>query len=442
MPRRIIVVAIDIGTTFSSCSFSYLYEYEKNPLNVSSLIWTTGYDNTISTRTQTSILFDSEENFDSFGYEAEKRYLELTEDGEHHDWHYFRRFKQMLLNECLSKQSVLEDQEGRSIEAMKVFSSAIGYLKDNFLGQLQEKVTSVTESDIDWVITVPAFWNNSSIQFMTEAAEKVGICGEKLLIVTEPEAASMYCMHQPIQMESENCSFRVFEPGTKHMVVIAEDWTVEMTVFEVQHNGDLKELYKANGGDWGGSMVDASFLCLLTDVVGNDVMKKFSSKYKDDSIDLLNNFHFGRKRIRPDLDHKVTVTLPTTLLETSKMNLEMDINSIIESKPKYKNQLTLVANKLRMESKIAKAFFEKSSNKIIYHMQELFSYPTLKDVSRILLVGHFTESPMLQCAIRKAFSDKNVIVPEAARFAVPDGAVLCGHLKSKLKHLEQEESDF
>lgn len=215
-----------------------------------------------------------------------------------------------------------------------------------------------------------------------------------------------------------------------------------MTVFEVQHNGDLKELYKANGGDWGGSMVDASFLCLLTDIVGNDVMKKFSSKYKDDSIDLLKYFHIGREKIRPDLDHRVTVKLPTSLLETfSKMNLEMDINSIIESKPKYKNQLTLVADKLRMGSKIAKAFFEKSSNKIIYHMQELFSYPTLKDVSRILLVGHFMESPMLQCAIRKAFSDKIVIVPEAARFAVPSGAVLCRRFKSKLKTFKIRDSD-
>lgn len=212
-----------------------------------------------------------------------------------------------------------------------------------------------------------------------------------------------------------------------------------MTVFEVQHNGDLEELYKANGGDWGGSMVDASYLCLLTDVVGNDVMKKFSSKYKADFIDLLEYFKFGRKKIRPDLDHtcRVTVQLPYTLLDTfSEMNLEMDINSIIESKPKYKNQLTLVSNKLRMGSKIAKALFEKSSNKIIYHMQELFSYPTLKDVSRILLVGNFTESPMLQCAIRKAFSDKKVIVPEVATIAVPSGAVLCGHLKSKLKHLK------
>lgn len=99
MSRRLLVVAIDIGTTFSSCAFSYLHEFEKNPLNVGAVRWTPGYDNTISTRTQTSILFDSEKNFDSFGYEAEKRYLELTEDGEHRDWHYFRRFKQMLLNE-------------------------------------------------------------------------------------------------------------------------------------------------------------------------------------------------------------------------------------------------------------------------------------------------------------------------------------------------------
>lgn len=56
---------------------------------------------------------------------------------------------------------------------MKVFSSAIGYLKDNLFGQLQEQSTYMEESDIDWVITVPAFWNNSSIQFMSEAAEKV-----------------------------------------------------------------------------------------------------------------------------------------------------------------------------------------------------------------------------------------------------------------------------
>lgn len=100
MSKSLLVVAIDIGTTFSSCAFSYLHDYNKNTLNVSAIGWTPGYDNTMHTRTQTSILFDSEENLDSFGYEAEKRYFELTEDENHHDWHYFPRFKQtLLLNE-------------------------------------------------------------------------------------------------------------------------------------------------------------------------------------------------------------------------------------------------------------------------------------------------------------------------------------------------------
>lgn len=215
-----------------------------------------------------------------------------------------------------------------------------------------------------------------------------------------------------------------------------------MTVFEVQHNGVLKELYKANGGDWGCSMVDASFLCLLADIVGDDVMKKFSSKYMYDLIDLLQNFRTERMKIRPDIDHRVTVKLPLTLLRTfSKMNLEVDINSIIESKPKYKNQLALVADKIRIGPNIAKSFFEKSSNKIIYHMQELFSYPTLKDVSCILLVGHFAESPMLQYVIRNTFRDKKVIVPPGAGFAVPSGAVLYGHSKNKLKDFEIDDSD-
>lgn len=100
MSRSLFVVAIDIGTTFSSCAFSGLYEYNKDPLKVSGIRWKPGYDNIKDTRTQTSILFDSEENLDSFGYEAEKRYFELTEDENQHDWHYFPRFKQtLLLNE-------------------------------------------------------------------------------------------------------------------------------------------------------------------------------------------------------------------------------------------------------------------------------------------------------------------------------------------------------
>lgn len=61
------------------------------------------------------------------------------------------------------------------MEAMKVFSAAIGYLKDHMLTTCKKQLTDIQQSDIKWVLTVPAIWTDSSKQFMREAAEKVYI---------------------------------------------------------------------------------------------------------------------------------------------------------------------------------------------------------------------------------------------------------------------------
>lgn len=50
---------------------------------------------------------------------------------------------------------------------------------------------------------------------------QVGICGDKLMIALEPEAASLYCMYQPIHKDTENSTFGVFKSGAKYMVVDA-----------------------------------------------------------------------------------------------------------------------------------------------------------------------------------------------------------------------------
>ena len=39
--------------------------------------------------------------------------------------------------------------------------------------------------------------------------------------------------------------------------------TVDITVHEVQADGNVKELYKANGGPWGGKSVNEAFLQFL-----------------------------------------------------------------------------------------------------------------------------------------------------------------------------------
>lgn len=58
--------------------------------------------------------------------------------------------------------------------AFDVFSAAIKFLRDHLLEHLEERALGrVSWTDIQWVITVPAIWDDAAKQFMREAAEKV-----------------------------------------------------------------------------------------------------------------------------------------------------------------------------------------------------------------------------------------------------------------------------
>ena len=69
---------------------------------------------------------------------------------------------------------MLEDETGKTLEAKTVFSLAIEFLKDDLLGQCLKQLADIlSEEDIQWVLTVPAIWNDGAKQFMREAAEHV-----------------------------------------------------------------------------------------------------------------------------------------------------------------------------------------------------------------------------------------------------------------------------
>lgn len=212
-----------------------------------------------------------------------------------------------------------------------------------------------------------------------------------------------------------------------------------MTVYEVQHNGTLMELYKAEGGDWGGNQVNASFYRLITDIVGIDVMEAFRLEYEDDFHDLLRTFE-RKKLIKTSEKDHVRIPLPISLLKTfSKTNIwkRFDnalINTVINSIPKYKDRVSFSQSSLQLDVHTFESLFNESCNSIIYHLKELLKFPNLKDVSSIIVVGHFADSPVFQVAMEEAFPDKNVIVPQEAKLAILKGAVLFGH-QPKLKFI-------
>ncbi|XP_052282526.1 heat shock 70 kDa protein 12B-like [Dreissena polymorpha] len=201
----LVVAAIDFGTAYSGYAFSSIQEFKSEPLKISANTWIGG--SLMSQKTSTCVLFDKDKtfNFKKFGFDAEDAYADFAMDDNHKDYYYYRRFKMELFNKLML--------------AMDVFSACIKFLKDDCIGKIRLQLPEIRDTDIRWVLTVPAIWNVSK-QFMRESAAKAGIPNESLLIALEPEAASLCCRHSPMTS--------------------LKGGTIDITVHEVMPGGGFK----------------------------------------------------------------------------------------------------------------------------------------------------------------------------------------------------------
>ncbi|XP_060594200.1 heat shock 70 kDa protein 12A-like isoform X2 [Ruditapes philippinarum] len=429
--NSLLVAAIDFGTTYSGWAFSFRHEFEREPTKVSAKNWSGGQ--LVSLKGPTCVLIKPDgQTFHSFGFEAESKYADLALDEEHESWYFFKRFKMKLFSEGLGRNLLLEDASGKKLSAKLVFSLSIKHLKDDLLKLSENRISGggLRDGDIKWVLTVPAIWNDGAKQFMREAAREAGISDDKLTIALEPEAASLYCRHLPVEKcGSDKMSLSKFGAGKRYLVLDAGGGTVDITVHEVMRGGCLKELHKASGGAWGGTTVDDAFFNFLSKIAGPSVMAKFKDKHMEDFIDLFRDFEVKKREIRPDKDSKVTFRIPTVFADLVKEVKGETLQDSI-SKMAYANQVKLVGDKLRVEPDIVKSFFEPSINSIMRHVRELLQKPVNRGVEAIVMVGGFSESLLLQHATKGTFSNLRIIVPDEAGLAVLKGAVIFGHQPS------------
>jgi molecular chaperone DnaK (HSP70) len=66
------------------------------------------------------------------------------------------------------------------------------YVKDDLFSRQFGKVF-LQNQQFSYVITVPAIWKDSAKALTREAATRAGIPNQKLELITEPEAAALYC---------------------------------------------------------------------------------------------------------------------------------------------------------------------------------------------------------------------------------------------------------
>lgn len=203
--------------------------------------------------------------------------------------------------------------------------------------------------------------------------------------------------------------------------------TIDITVHEVQSRGILKEIYRATGGDWGGTTVDREFDNILQDIVGEKLFKDFKSDNMLDILNLHRNFELKKRAINREADGSITFTIPPGLQQVFKKSVKGgDTEAALAANKKYAN-VSWKRDKLKIPIDLAKGLFGSSIDAIISQVKKIFSAKEVRGTSIILMVGGYSECELLQQAIKEAFKDKKIIIPNEAGLSILKGAVINGH---------------
>ncbi|XP_069131229.1 heat shock 70 kDa protein 12B-like [Argopecten irradians] len=430
--EHLLVGAIDFGTTYSGYAFSWQADYKQYPLRIFTNTWSEGSSALMSSKTPTCVLFKPDGTFHSFGYEAEDKYAELALEEEQEGWRYFRRFKMQLYGtQCFNPSFTIKDDQGQSMPAIKVFTAAIKYLKDHLIQRCRNQTTpDIQSSDILWILTIPAIWSDESKQFMQKAAEAADIGRDHLMIAREPDVASLYCRKF---QHKEKGEIDAFSSGSKHVVLDASG-TVDITIHEIQRDGSLKEIHRPSGGDWGGTKVDHAFQLLISEIIGETAFRHFMENNMDDAIAFFREFEVKKRSIKSSVpsDKNIVFRTPISLHEACNYVNGQSIAAMIKANPTFNKRVSVHGERLRVSEERVMELFKDPLKHIVYQLENVLKKPSAREVTSILMVGGFSESPVLQDEIKRNFPTFRIIVPEEAGLAVLKGAVIFGHEPRKI----------
>ncbi|XP_052086959.1 heat shock 70 kDa protein 12A-like [Mytilus californianus] len=426
--RDTFVAALDIGTTFSGYAISLLTDYNKDPLNIQTFNWISRFDGHVTYKMPSDLLLRPDGTFHSFGYDAEYNYANLP-TRQHKLWYYFKSFKMMLYESPkLNRFTVIKDVTGKEIFALDVFCYCIYFLKNDIMTKLQQQIDIVQESDIHFVLTVPAIWSDKAKQFMREAAERARIEGSKLSLALEPEAAAIFCQHVPTTRQT----YIGFPPSLtsakdttlKYLVVDLGGGTVDITGFHSTPDGVLRELMSARGGDWGSNAINDSFVKYLGNIFTFKVIDEFRSNHPEEYMNLLASFERKKIVFDPEKDDRVTLSFPVTLRTAIKKEFEKKPELYLQDSP-FSDSVQIIHDKMVISKDAFAEYFAETIAALIRSLTCLLSRNKY-GIETILLVGGFANCPVLQKAIHNNFSNFRIIIPHEANVAVLKGAILFG----------------
>ncbi|TFK50906.1 hypothetical protein OE88DRAFT_1630799 [Heliocybe sulcata] len=241
---RKLVLALDVGTTFSGISYAIL-----DPGEVPKILTVTSYPGQTSTGGDSKIpsvmYYDDEGVVQAVGQEAEN----LAESGEAEEMEWIRvQWRLCLRPKMLNAPRIADDLLSR----LPVFKTIIDVFAD-FLSYLftcakdyirtahaaGDALLRSLEGNIDFVMGHPNGWGGLQQQRMRKAAVEAGLvpdmkaAEDRIQFVTEGEASLYYCLENGLSSDA-------IKPDNKIMIVDAGGGTIDLSSYRITKAKPIK----------------------------------------------------------------------------------------------------------------------------------------------------------------------------------------------------------
>ncbi|CAM9775580.1 unnamed protein product, partial [Hapterophycus canaliculatus] len=414
-------VAIDFGTTRSA--WAYRVNGQADNKIMVRIPDTARASSSSTTKTETAALIDRAGGGKllAFGPAALQQYAE--DDDEENA--LFRWFKvdlcEIAPDQTTAARVTTTSTTGHVAPLLGVITASLVYFKDDVLGFLSSTSgRPVLVTDVNWVLTVPAIYDDFAKNFMRQAAHKAGMIDRvgsaRLRLCLEPEAA---CLAVTMEDNPLTCDAE----GKKMMVVDCGGGTVDITTYKIASVDPLRlaEVKAPSGGMWGSTYVDKAFKRWLKDFLG----EWFERIRRTETLVSITLTWERKKTEFPGKDPTQPLRLIFSDLAQHGMNfqglegLRARHNGNVPSSYRVGGKKFMV----NLSPALVKSFFNPTLDKIAECLREVGRDPTMQDLHRVYVVGGFSRCPLLREVVQRELQRPTCRVVHAHE---PDIAIVKG----------------
>ena len=414
-PVPVLVVSLDIGRSTSGYAFSF-----KGSTNIQ----TGTTDGRLPTNKVPSVLLlNPDQKFHSFGYGAIENYSRLSESSRR-QYHYIEHFQRSVVtSDKVTEKTYVLDQNDRKVNALMVYEIVIKYLKSFALSATMADGICVDVDFALWMLPIPDKCSDTLRHFLHEAATRAGIPNDRLRLVSECEAVTLFWQEHP----SMAMDYNVYKmKNGEKFILIDMKYIIEIHVRNAINVKVTQPVHTTIVYDAGWKHIRDEVTDFVRDFLGDTVWETFQTNYVSCYNSFMLQLHDILKSFSTTNNKIFHIALESSLLhilETSGTSLEQ----VAEESP-FRHLLLYddATNRLFLGKRLIEAFFLPTIRRLAKNLFEIIESLGEKPVKAVVLHGGLSVCPYMREELGDILQAFDVTFVPDGDIAVAKGAVMMG----------------